>query len=53
MNIWIVDPKDETIEIFRRNGDRFLSDNFFKDQDILKSPMFPGFTMMLNDVFAF
>jgi Uma2 family endonuclease len=50
---WIVDPKDETIEIFRRNGDRFQSENFFKDQDILKSRMFPGFTMMLNDVFAF
>jgi Uma2 family endonuclease len=50
---WVIDPKNETVEIFLRDGDRYRSEDFFKDQEILKSHMFPGFTMKLNDVFAF
>jgi Uma2 family endonuclease len=50
---WIVDPKNETVEIFRREGNRFQSEAFFKDQDILNSPMFPDFSMKLSEVFAF
>ncbi len=50
---WIVDPKDETVEIFRQDGGRFVSDAYFKNSDVLQSPLFPGFTMKLEDVFAF
>ena len=50
---WIVDPKDETIEIFRRNGERFQSEAFFRNQEIMKSPTFSGFSMKLDEVFAF
>ena len=50
---WIVDPKNETVEIFCREGNRFQSEAFFKNQDILESPMFPGFSMKLDEVFAF
>ncbi len=50
---WIVDPKNETVEIFRRDRDHFRSEAFLKDADDLTSPMFPGFIMKLGEVFAF
>jgi Uma2 family endonuclease len=50
---WVIDPKDETIEVFVRDGDRYRTEAFFKNSDSLNSPMFPGFSMKLNDVFAF
>ncbi len=51
---WIVDPKDETVEVFVRDGGRFRSEAFFKNHDILKSPkLLPDFALPLDAVFAF
>ena len=50
---WVVDPKDETIEILVRDVDRYRAEAFLKKPASLTSTLFLGFTMKLDEVFAF
>ena len=48
---WIVDPQEATVEIhILQNGIYILQKEFQKDE-ILKSSLFPGFELMLKEVF--
>ncbi len=50
---WIVDPEEETIEIMIKNGEYYQTDALLRKPAFLQSQMFPGFSMKLEDVFAF
>jgi Uma2 family endonuclease len=50
---WIIDPEQETIEIMIKHGEIYQTEQFLRKPSILESTMFPGFSMKLEDVFAF
>ena len=50
---WIVDPEQETIEILIKDGAYYRTEAIFRKPAELHSPMFPGFSMKLEEVFAF
>jgi len=50
---WIIDPVGETIEILIKKGELFQTERFIRNPGLLESPMFPGFTMKLEELFAF
>ena len=51
---WVVDPELDEIKVYRRAGDRFERVALLAAEqgDVLTSPMFPGLTLSLTDVFA-
>jgi Uma2 family endonuclease len=51
---WIVDPELETTRIYRRAGDRFVrtAELSVEQGDALTTPLLPGFSVPLADVFA-
>ena len=51
---WIVDPALETIKIYRRSDDAFAlaAELFAEQQDVLTSPLLPGFAVSLREIFA-
>ncbi len=50
---WIVDPEAETIEIMIKDGEFYRTESMVRKTGKLESPMFPGFSMKVEDVFAF
>jgi Uma2 family endonuclease len=50
---WIVDPDAETIEIMVNESGQYRTDAFLRKPGVLESAMFPGFSMMVEDVFEF
>ena len=50
---WVIDPEQETIEIMIKRGDIYQTEKFLRKPASLESAMFPGFSMKLEDVFAF
>ena len=50
---WIVDPMDETIEILVNEGGLYRTDQLLRKPAMLESGMFPGFSMSVEEVFAF
>jgi Uma2 family endonuclease len=50
---WVVDPIEETIEIMTKDGAYFRTEAIVRKPVLLVSPMFSGFSMKLEDVFAF
>jgi Uma2 family endonuclease len=50
---WIVDPEAETIEIMLKHGEIYRTEQLLHKADTLESPMFPGFSMKIEDVFEF
>jgi len=50
---WIVDPEQETIEILIKDGEYYRTEALLRKPALLQSPMFPGFSMKLEEVFAF
>jgi Uma2 family endonuclease len=50
---WIVDPEAETIEIMIKEGEYYRTESFIRKTGKLESPMFPGFSMNVEEVFAF
>jgi Uma2 family endonuclease len=50
---WIVDPEAETIEVMVKHGEIYQTEQLLHKSQILESAMFPGFTMKVEDVFAF
>ena len=49
---WIVDPQDRTIEIMINDGKVFQTEALLHEPAVLESPMFPGFRMNVEEVFA-
>lgn len=46
---WIVDPEEETVRIYRRDGETFAAGEVV---EIITSPLLPGFSLDVRDVFA-
>lgn len=46
---WIVDPEEETVRIYRRDGETFAAGEVV---EIITSPLLPGFSLNVRDVFA-
>ena len=49
---WIVDPNDRTLEIYRRQTDVLKLVTTLTDGDTLTSPLFPGFAVAMQEIFA-
>jgi Uma2 family endonuclease len=52
---WLVDPELDLIKVFRRGGDgsfRRVAELTAEDVDSLTSPLLPGFSLPLSDLFA-
>jgi Uma2 family endonuclease len=50
---WIVDPEEETVEVMVKDGLYYRTESLLRKPALLVSPMLPGFSMALEDVFAF
>ena len=50
---WIVDPEVETIEIMVKDGMYYRTESLLRKPAMLHSAMFPGFSMKMEEVFAF
>ena len=48
---WIVDPEEETVEVFRRSGDKLQSTAKYSSGQSLESPLLPGFHLAVQDIF--
>ncbi len=48
---WIVDPDSETISVFILEGNNFQEKGIYKRGQVLESPLLPGFSLVLEDVF--
>jgi len=46
---WIVDPFEDAVDVYRRQDDRFVR---VDPADTLTTPLLPGFTLPLRDLFA-
>jgi Uma2 family endonuclease len=52
---WIVDPKRETVTVFRREADQSfprVAELTHMDRDVLTTPLLPGLSLALTDLFA-
>jgi Uma2 family endonuclease len=52
---WIVDPKRNVVTVFRRAADRSLprvGELMHSDGDVLTTPLLPGLSLALSDLFA-
>jgi Uma2 family endonuclease len=52
---WIVDPKRETVAVFRREADQSfprVAELTHMDRDVLTTPLLPGLSLALTDLFA-
>ena len=48
---WIVDPDTETVQVFRLSGRKYSSPAEFRKNDALSSPLFPGLSIPLSEIF--
>ena len=48
---WIVDPMDQTLDIFQRNDGVFHLRKKYTQSEVIDSPLIHGLTMNLGDVF--
>ena len=48
---WIVDPDDETLDRYQLSGDEFVLQAHLGRTDTLTSPLFPGFSLALEEIF--
>jgi len=48
---WIVDPKSETVQVFRLSAGRYPDPLEYGKGDLLESPLFPGLSIPLSEVF--
>lgn len=51
LEYWIVDPESASVEIFVLKDGKFISVKEFTENESLESPMFPGFSVSLTEVF--
>jgi Uma2 family endonuclease len=54
LEYWVVDPELETIKVYRRKDDRFVwvAELSVAAGDSLTTPLLPGFSVMLAEIFA-
>jgi Uma2 family endonuclease len=48
---WIVDPQEKTVEVMTLGKEEFENSGSYGKMDTMKSPIFPGLTINLCDVF--
>ena len=48
---WIVDPKTETVRVFRLVDGHYASPREFRKEDRLETPVLPGLSIPLSEVF--
>ncbi|MHB8370685.1 MAG: Uma2 family endonuclease [Leptospirales bacterium] len=48
---WIVDPETETVQVFRLSAGRYPDPLEYGKGDLLESPLFPGLSISLSEVF--
>ena len=51
LEYWIVDPKSETVQVFRLSDGRYGTSLEFRKEDDLDSPLLPGLSIPLSKVF--
>lgn len=51
-NYWIIEPERGTLEAFRLQDQTYFLQNGFTDEDVLKSPLFPGLELSLQTLFS-
>jgi Uma2 family endonuclease len=49
--LWIADPEAKTIAVLANSGEGFRQEGFFRRGDVLRSILFPGFTISLDEIF--
>ena len=49
---WIVDPEARCIETLRLGADYYEASAVLQEREVLTSPMFPGFSLALSEIFA-
>ena len=49
---WIVDPQTEIVQVFRLSDGRYADGMEFRKEDTLDSPLLPGLTIPLSEVFS-
>jgi Uma2 family endonuclease len=49
---WIASWQTHTVEVYRRKGERVELEKIFSDADTLASPLLPGFSCPIADVFS-
>ena len=49
---WIVDWRLRTVDAYRRAGDRLELVSSLGERDVLESPLLPGFSVRLSEVFS-
>jgi Uma2 family endonuclease len=48
---WIVSPGERTVEVFRLQGQQYETAALLEKSDTLQSPLLPGFTCAVKDIF--
>ena len=48
---WIVSPGEKTVEVLRWQGDQYVEE-LFEEDDLVQSPLLPGFTCVTKDIFV-
>ena len=50
---WVVDPEIDAIKVFRRAGDRYerVAELLLENDDVLTTPLLPGFELRLPKIF--
>ena len=48
---WIVDPESQTVQVFRLSGTKYPSPLEFRRNESLSTPLFPGLSIPLSEVF--
>lgn len=51
LEYWMVDPRDMTIKVLRRDGDRFASAYSIPNMATLTTELLPGFSLALAELF--
>ncbi len=51
--VWLIDPRARTVEILKRQGNKYLFDVILAANQVLSSGLFPAWQLPLNELFAF
>jgi Uma2 family endonuclease len=49
---WLVDPEARSVEVLKISGSRFNPAGYFEVSDRVTSPVLPGFSLSVSEVFA-
>ncbi len=51
LEYWIVDPREMTVKVLRRDGDRFADSDLLSSSATLTTELLPGFSLALAELF--